>query len=75
MNIVIYKKMGSQLSKKYDYEKEPYLYAGMHNLWKAYRGTMKTSPHQDVTIFMFEKKVKKGQTITPAAIEILKKDA
>ena len=47
----------------------------MHNLWKAYRGTMKTSPHQDVTIFMFEKKVKKGQTITPAAVELLKKDA
>ena len=63
------------MSKKYDYDKEPYLYGGMHNLWKVYRGTMKTAPNSEVSIFMFDKKVKKGQTLKPEVFEILKKDA
>ena len=49
--------MGSQLTKNYDYEKEPYLYGGLHNMWKVYRGKKKSAPHNEVSIFMFDKKM------------------
>ena len=28
---------GTQLTKNFDMEKEPYMTAGMHGLWKVYR--------------------------------------
>lgn len=28
---------GTQLTKNYDMEKEPYMHAGLHRLWKVYR--------------------------------------
>lgn len=48
--------MGSQLTKNYDIDKEPYMQAGMHNLWKVYRGKKKDRGNMDVSIFIFEKK-------------------
>ena len=29
--------LGSQLTKNYDVEKEPYMKAGLHQLWSVYR--------------------------------------
>lgn len=48
--------MGSQLTKNYDIDKEPYMQAGMHNMWKVYRGKKKDRGNMDVSIFIFEKK-------------------
>lgn len=48
--------MGSQLTKNYDVEKEPYMQAGLHNMWKVYRGKKKAAPNNDVSVFVFEKK-------------------
>ena len=48
--------MGSALTKNYDIEKEPYMHGGFHNFWKVYRGKKKTAPHNEVSIFMFDKK-------------------
>ena len=49
--------MGSQLTKNYDVEKEHYMSAGLHNMWKVYRGKKKDRNYMDVSIFMFEKKL------------------
>lgn len=51
------KVMGSALTKNYDLEKESYLSAGLHGLWKVYRGKKKDRGFMDVSIFIFEKKL------------------
>ena len=73
--------MGSQLTKNYDVDKEPYMHGGMHNMWNVYRAKRKVgvggSGTGDVSIFMFEKKIAKvkGQTLKPEVFDVLKKDA
>lgn len=71
--------MGSQLTKNYDVEKDPYIHGGLHGLWRVHRAKKKaTSDSADVSIFMFDKKTKtKGQTAQQQleAFELLKKDA
>jgi len=57
--------MGSQLTKNYEVEKEPYMKGGMHNMWSVYRAKRKKggdgSGTGDVSIFMFEKKLAKAK--------------
>ena len=69
--------MGSQLTKNYDCEKEPYIHAGLHNMWKVYRGRKKTAPNNEVSVFMFDKKQGKTKMnkITQAHYDVLKADA
>ena len=70
--------MGSQLTKNYDCEKEPYMYGGLHNMWKVFRGRRKAAPNNEVSVFMFEKKAgkTKGQSkLMPNHYEMLKADA
>lgn len=50
------KVMGSQLTKNYEIEKEPYFQGGLHSLWNVYRGKKKDRNNMDVSIFVFEKK-------------------
>jgi hypothetical protein len=48
---------GTQLTKNYDMEKEPYMTAGLHGLWKVYRAMRRGREDQPpVSIFMLEKK-------------------
>ncbi len=47
---------GSQLTKNYKVDKEPYLTGGLHGLWKIYRAKKKDRNNMDVSLFMFEKK-------------------
>lgn len=47
---------GSQLTKNYELDKEPYIHGGLHSLWKVYRGKKKDRNNMDVSIFIFEKK-------------------
>jgi len=53
----------------------------MHNMWSVYRARRKvgvtSSGTNDVSIFMFEKKLAKikGKTTNPEVFDILKKDA
>jgi len=71
--------MGSQLTKNYDIEKEPYIHGGLHNLWKVYRAKKKDRNNMDVSIFTFEKKSLDKKRSSHAQKEeifsILKKDA
>ena len=55
------------MTKNYECEKEPYMHAGLHNMWKVYRAKKKAAPNNDVSVFMFEKKAgkNKSQKITP----------
>lgn len=48
--------MGSALTKNYELDKEPYLSAGLHGIWKVYRGKKKDRGNMDVSIFILEKK-------------------
>lgn len=69
--------MGSQLTKNYDCEKEPYMHAGLHNMWKVFRGRKKAAPNNEVSIFMFDKKqgkVKMAKT-PQSTYDSLKADA
>ena len=50
--------MGTALTKNYEVDKEPYMHAGLHNMWKVYHGRKKTAPNNEVSIFMFDKKEK-----------------
>jgi hypothetical protein len=72
--------MGSQLTKNYDLDKEPYMQAGLHQLWSVYRAT-KRGKEDEVSIFMLEKKMwdsKKSMSDNPQmreeALGVLKKD-
>lgn len=78
---------GTQLTKNYDMEKEPYMNAGLHGLWKVYRAMRRGREDMPpVSIFMLEKKLwdkKKSEmnmmasptpTMKDDAIAILKKD-
>ena len=47
---------GSQLVKGYEVEKDPYMKAGLHQLWSVYRAQKRTGDHKEVSIFMLEKK-------------------
>ena len=52
-------KMGSQLTKNYDVEKDTYMQGGLHCLWRCHRAKKKVaSDTADVSIFMFDKKNK-----------------
>ena len=52
-------KMGSQLTKNYDVEKDAYMQGGLHSLWRCHRAKKKVaSDTADVSIFMFDKKNK-----------------
>lgn len=55
--------MGSQLTKNYEVDKEPYMKGGMHNMWSVYHAKKKTgvtsTGSNEVSIFMFEKKLAK----------------
>ena len=47
-------------------------------MWKVYRGTKKSAPHNEVSVFMFDKKQgksKMGSKVTPQMYEVLKADA
>ena len=69
---------GSQLTKNYELDKEPYLHGGLHSLWKIYRGKKKDRNNMDVSIFIFEKKAlekkKYSQQQKDEIFSILKKD-
>ena len=71
--------MGSQLTKNYDVDKEPYMHGGLHSLWKIYRGKKKDRNNMDVSVFIFEKKTldkkKLSQNQKDEIFAILKKDA
>ena len=70
--------MGSQLTKKYEVEKEPFMKAGLHRLWSVYRATRRGKEDQEVSIFMLDKKSwdpkKSMDTVKEDAFGILKKD-
>jgi hypothetical protein len=57
--------MGSQLTKNYEVDKEPYIHGGLHNLWKIYRGKKKDRGNMDVSVFIFEKKTLDKKKLTP----------
>lgn len=78
---------GTQLTKNYDMEKEPYMNAGLHGLWKVYRAMRRGREDMPpVSIFMLEKKSwdkKKSElnvlgaaspNMKEEAIKVLKKD-
>jgi|LauGreDrversion4_2_1035121.scaffolds.fasta_scaffold101760_3 hypothetical protein len=71
--------MGSQLTKNYEVDKEPYIHGGLHGLWKIYRGKKKDRNNMDVSVFIFEKKTldkkKLSQNQKDEIVAILKKDA
>ncbi len=75
---LISKIMGSQLTKNYEVDQDPYMHGGLHNLWKVYRGKKKDRNMMDVSIFIFEKKIldkkKMSQNQRDEIITILKKD-
>jgi hypothetical protein len=48
---------GTALTKNYDMEKEPYMQAGLHQLWSVYKAKKKGRENQDVSIFMLDKKL------------------
>ena len=48
--------MGSQLTKNYDIDKEPYIMGGLHNFWKVYKARKKDRGNMEVSIFTFDKK-------------------
>lgn len=70
--------MGSSLTKNYEVEKEPYMHAGLHNLWKVYRAKKKDRNNMDCSLFIFDKKnldkKKLSQTQRDEICNILKKD-
>ena len=47
---------GTQLTKNYDMDKEPYMYAGLHNLWSVFRARRRNKENQEVSIFMIDKR-------------------
>ena len=49
--------MGNQLIKNYDIEKEPKAVGGIGSLWKIYQAVKQDKTKQEVSIFMFDKKV------------------
>ena len=53
------------------------MHAGLHNMWKVYRGRKKAAPNNEVSVFMFDKKQGKTKMakITPQHYEVLKNDA
>ena len=65
------------MTKNYDCEKEPYMHAGLHNMWKVYRGRKKAAPNNEVSVFMFDKKQGKTKMAknTDKHYEVLKNDA
>ena len=65
------------MTKNYDIEKEPYMHAGLHNMWKVFRGRKKTAPNNEVSVFMFDKKggKNKSQKVTQQVYDQLKADA
>ena len=65
------------MTKNYDCEKEPYMHAGLHSMWKVYRGRKKAAPNNEVSIFMFDKKQGKNKMakVTQAHYDVLKADA
>lgn len=79
LNNLLNKIIGSQLTKNYDIDKEPYLHGGLHNLWKIYRGKKKDRNNMDCSVFIFEKKIldkkKLSQNQKDEIVAILKKDA
>ena len=54
------------------------MHAGLHNMWKVYRGRKKTAPNNEVSVFMFDKK-NQGKTkmkkLTEQMCDVLKNDA
>ena len=77
--------MGSQLTKNYDLDKEPYMQVGLHQLWSVYRGKRRGRENQEASIFMLDKRLwdkKKSEldlnnpspTMKDDAMNVLKKD-
>jgi hypothetical protein len=48
--------LGSQLTKNYEVEKEPYMTAGMHQLWHVFRAKRRNRENENVSIFILDKK-------------------
>jgi len=75
---LINKIVGSNLTKNYEVDKEPYMLGGLHNLWKVYRAKKKDRNNMDCSLFIFEKKSldkkKIGQNQKDEICAILKKD-
>lgn len=67
------------MTKNYDVDKEPYMHAGLHNLWKVYRAKKKDRNNMDCSLFIFDKhavdKKKFSQAQRDEIYGILKKDA
>jgi hypothetical protein len=78
LNNFINKIVGSTLTKNYDVEKEPYMHAGLHNLWKVYRAKKKDRNNMDCSLFIFDKSSVDKKKLTGNQREeiftILKKD-
>jgi len=51
------------------------MHAGLHNMWKVYRGRRKAPPHNEVSIFMFDKKQSKTSKLLQSHNDVLKADA
>ena len=54
------------------------MHAGLHNMWKVYRGRKKAPPNNDVSVFVFEKKNAKAAKfgkLTQTQFDVLKADA
>ena len=79
INNLLNKIMGSQLTKNFEVDKEPYMHGGLHNLWKVYRAKKKDRNNMDVSIFIFDKKnlekKKMSQAQKDEILGVLKKDA
>lgn len=56
LNNFINKIVGSNLTKNYEVDKEPYMHGGLHNLWKIYRAKKKDRNNMDCSLFIFDKK-------------------
>mmetsp|Transcript_7884 Transcript_7884/g.13219 ORF Transcript_7884/g.13219 Transcript_7884/m.13219 type:complete len:657 (-) Transcript_7884:705-2675(-) len=47
---------GTQLIKNYEVDKEPFMQAGLHQLWSVFRAKRRGRENQEVSIFMIEKR-------------------
>ncbi len=75
---IINKIVGSNLTRNYEVDKEPYMHGGLHNLWKVYRAKKKDRNNMDCSLFIFEKKQIEKKKLSQAQRDelyaILKKD-
>ena len=69
---------GTQLTKNYEVDKEPYMQAGLHSLWSVFAAKRKGRENQEVSIFMLDKRLwdkKKSELDNPNSSPSMKDDA